>query len=220
MGNEGKSICVTDEELEQFRLFKEEKKKKEEFDRLKRERENYKLLVDSEIESAIPELLCLSESLRETKAKVMENFRSVLEMKAQVMGLAKDEQRSHTFTNSKGDKRITIGIYTTDGYRDTCEDGIQIVKEYLESLAKDKASSALVSAILRLLSRDQKGTLKASRILSLRKMAEESENDRFIQGVKIIEESYQPAVSKQYIRAEYKDESGMWVNVPLGMTES
>ena len=49
--------------------------------------------------------------------------------------------------------------YVTDGYRDTVEDGIAIVKEYIEGLAKDEKTKALVSMVLRLLARDAKGTL-------------------------------------------------------------
>lgn len=43
---------------------------------------------------------------------------------------------------------------------------------------------------------------------------------RVLRGVRIIEESYQPEVSKKFIRAEIKDKNGMWKCVPLGMTES
>ena len=68
--------------------------------------------------------------------------------------------------------------------------------------------------------RDAKGTLKASRIVQLRKVAMETGDDRFMEGVRIIEESYQPEVSKQFIRAEIKNENGMWKPIPLGMTES
>ena len=71
-----------------------------------------------------------------------------------------------------------------------------------------------------LLSRDAKGTLKASRIVQLRKVAEDTGDVRFMEGVRIIEESYQPEVSKKFIRAEVKDKNGMWKCVPLGMTES
>ena len=73
--------------------------------------------------------------------------------------------------------------------------------------------------MLRLLSRDQKGTLKASRVLQLRKMAEETGDETFIEGVRIIEESYQPTETKQYIRAEYRDDSGAWKIIPLSVTE-
>ena len=74
--------------------------------------------------------------------------------------------------------------------------------------------------VFRLLSRDAKGTLKASRIVQLRKVAEDTGDVRFMEGVRIIEESYQPEVSKKFIRAEVKDKNGMWKCVPFGMTES
>jgi hypothetical protein len=73
---------------------------------------------------------------------------------------------------------------------------------------------------MRLLSRGKEGTLKASRVLQLRKMAEESGSERFIEGVRIIEESYRPVVSKTFVRAERKGKNGEWVNIPLGMTEA
>ena len=146
------------------------------------------------------------------------NFDAILKMKAEILGLTKDDQRSHTFTNSDSTLRITLGVNCIDGYRDTVEDGIAMVKAYIESLATDDKSKVLVSAVLRLLSRDGQGNLKASRVLQLRKMAEESGDERFIEGVKIIEESYQPTVTKRYIRAEYKDSKNAWRYIPLDMT--
>ena len=151
---------------------------------------------------------------------MLDNFKTILELKGNIFKTVRDDQKSHTFTNSEGSKRITLGVYVTDGYRDTVEDGIGIVKEYIESLAKDEKTKSLVSMVLRLLSRDAKGTLKASRIVQLRKVAEETGDSRFLEGVRIIEESYQPEVSKQFIRAEQKDVNGMWRSIPLGMTES
>lgn len=176
--------------------------------------------MDETIERAIPSLECLSQGIKETKQSILDDFRNVIEMKADVLKLKKDGQRSDTFTNSAGDKRITVGVYVTDGYRDTVEDGIAIVKEYIEGLASDAKTQSLVKMVLRLLARDAKGTLKASRVVQLRKIAEESGNERFMEGVQIIEESYQPAISKQFIRAEVKNENGAWVCIPLGMTEA
>ena len=56
--------------------------------------------------------------------------------------------------------------------------------------------------------------------VQLRRVAEETGNERFLEGVRIIEESYQPEVSKQFIKAELKDLNGAWRSIPLGMTES
>lgn len=211
---------MTAEEAAKYEVFKASEEKKEAQAKAKAERETYRQMVDDEVNSAIPVLISLSEDIKDTKKTVLDNFKSILDMKCEVLKVAKDGQRSHTFTNSDGNKRITLGVYVTDSYRDTVEDGISIVKEYLESLADDKKTHSLVSMVFRLLSRDAKGTLKAGRVLQLRKMAEESGNDRFTEGVQIIEEAYQPAVSKQFVRAEMKNDSGMWITVPLGMTEA
>lgn len=218
MDNEKKTVEMTAEEERQFAAFKEAQARKEAEAKKKADREAYAKLVDEAIATSMPELQEVSSAIAEYKRKVTENFSSALKLKSDLFGV-KDTQRSHTFTNSDGTARITLGQYQLDNYRDTVNEGIAIVKEYLESLAKDKDSASLVAAVLRLMSRDNAGNLKASRVLQLRKMAQDSGNERFMEGVRIIEESYAPTESKQFIRAEVKNETGKWVPVPLGMTE-
>ena len=219
--NRQTTVVMTAEEKAEFEAFQAAKAKKAAEEKARADREQYRQLVDDEIERSIPVLEEISGRIKESKQRVMDNFKTILEMKGDLFKTKlKEDQRSHTFTNSKGNKRITLGVYVTDGYRDTVEDGIAIVKEYIESLAKDDKTRSLVSMVLRLLARDAKGTLRASRIVQLRKVAMETGDDRFMEGVRIIEESYQPEVSKQFIRAEIKNENGMWKPIPLGMTES
>lgn len=221
MAENKEAVMMTAAEKEAFEAFQKAQAKKEAEQKAKEQRELYSKMVDEEIENSIPELSSLSEQIKTTKETVYGNFKTILEMKQEIFASKiKDSQRSHTFTNSEGNKRITLGVYVTDGYRDTVEEGIDIVKEVISGFANSAETESLVKMVLKLLSRDAKGTLKASRIVQLRKIAEESGNDRFIEGVKIIEEAYQPAVSKQYVRAEIKDEKGQWKVIPLGMTES
>ena len=215
------TVLMTEDEKAEFEAFQQAKARKAAEEKAKADREMYRQMVDEEIENSIPVLLGISEEIKESKQKVLDNFKAILAMKSDLFKTKmRNDQRSHTFTNSAGDKRITLGVYVTDGYRDTVEDGIAIVKEYIASLANDEKTQALVNMVFRLLSRDAKGTLKASRIVQLRKVAEDTGDARFMEGVRIIEESYQPEVSKQFIRAEMKDRNGMWRPIPLGMTES
>ena len=215
------TVFMTEEEKAEFEAFQQAKARKAAEEKAKADREMYRQMVDEEIENSIPVLLGISEEIKESKQKVLDNFKAILAMKSDLFKTKmRNDQRSHTFTNSAGDKRITLGVYVTDGYRDTVEDGIAIVKEYIASLANDEKTQALVNMVFRLLSRDAKGTLKASRIVQLRKVAEDTGDARFMEGGRIIEESYQPEVSKQFIRAEMKDRNGMWRPIPLGMTES
>lgn len=213
-------MTISAEELEEFKAFKAEKAKKEAAEQRRQQRESYAQMVDEELSAAIPELLNLSGEIKAVKDTVFGNFKAILEMKAELFGTKDGGQYSHTFTNSDSSMRLTLGVNTVDGYRDTVEDGIAMVRGYIESLATDDKSKALVSAVLRLLSRDGQGNLKASRVLQLRKMAEESGDVRFLEGVRIIEESYQPSETRRYIRAQYKDAmTGGWRNIPLGITD-
>lgn len=218
------TVTMTDAEMAQFRAFQEAQRVEEAKNAAKRMREDYREMVDDAIESMMPGLRTMSECLTNHKKKVFEEFSAILEMKAEMFKMEKGEDlnnQSHTFTNSKATMRIVLGNYVTDGYLDTADEGIAKVQNYIQSLASDDKSQALVKMVMRLLAKDAKGTLKASRIIQLRKMAEESGSAEFIEGVKIIEEAYQPQVSRTYLKAYVKDEkTNAWVQLPLGMTEA
>lgn len=211
---------MTQQEQAEFEAYKVEKEHQALLDADKARRAQYLELVDQKIEAIVPKLRQVSDTLSATKTEVYDEFMGVLSLKSDIMNRKTDENKTHTFSNVKGDKRITLGSYYIDSYLDTVDDGIEMVKDYLASLAKDEDSRALVKVVLKLLSKDSQGTLKASRVLQLRKMASESGNDRFIEGVKIIEEAYRPEQSKTFVKAEYKNEKGKWINIPLGMTEA
>ena len=208
---------ISAQELEEFRRYKEQKAREEQRKALQ---SDYVELVDGEIAAAYVQLSLLSTEMAQIKRAVFDNFRSVIEMKTEQLGLGKEEgQRTHTFTNSDSSLRLTLGNYTVDAYRDTVDEGIRMVTDYIESLAKDDATGALVSAVLRLLSRNKAGQIKASRVLQLRRLAEESGSEQFLDGVKLIEESYHPQVSKSFVRMEAKDaDTGEWKNIPLSLS--
>ena len=218
------TVTMTDAEMAQFRAFQEAQKAEEAKAQAKQMRDDYREMVDDAIESMMPGLRTMSECLTNHKKKVFEEFSAILEMKAEMFKMEKGEDlnnQSHSFTNSKSTMRIVLGNYVTDGYLDTADEGIVKVQNYIQSLASDDKSQALVKMVMRLLAKDAKGTLKASRIIQLRKMAEESGSAEFIEGVKIIEEAYQPQVSRTYLKAYVKDEkTNAWVQLPLGMTEA
>lgn len=218
------TVTMSDAELAQFRAFQEAQKAEAAKAAAKQMREDYREMVDDAIESMMPGLRTVSENLANHKRKVFEEFAAILEMKAEMFKMEKGEEldnKSYTFTNSKQSMRIVLGNYVTDGYLDTADEGIAMVQNYIKSLAKDEESQMLVDMVTRLLSKDTKGTLKASRIIQLRRMAEKSGAAELIEGVKIIEEAYQPQTSRTYLKAYCKDEkTGAWVQLPLGMTEA
>lgn len=218
------TVEMTAEERTAFEAFKAEREKKAAEERRRQQREDYTKMVDEELAAAIPELQSVSEDIKTVKAKVFENFRAIIDLKGE-MFMAKEGQQmgfmSHTFTNSQGTMKIKLGQYMNDNYLDTAEDGVAMIHEYISSLATDEKTQALVSMVLKLLSKDKQGTLKAQRILQLRKLADDSGDEKFIEGVRIIEEAYRPIPTRTFLRADIKDpKTGAWKQIPLGMTES
>lgn len=219
MAEEKHTVEMTAEEMEAFKAYQEKKREEEAEAKKKADREAYAQLVDEAVGSSAEKLAWLSGEMARVKREVYASFGDILKMKGDILNIQMDGQRTHTFTDSESANRIVLGYNCIDGYRDTVEDGILLVKNYIESLAIDDKTKALVNAVMRLLSRDNFGNLKASRVLQLRKMADESGDKRFKEGVQIIEEAYQPTITKQFIRAERRDEKGAWRSIPLSVTD-
>lgn len=218
------TVEMTEAERLEYQEFQKARARKAAEDRAKRMREDYTRMVDEELAAAIPQLLAISGDIATVKKTVLENFQTILEMKGEMFRNNKGVDmtfKSHTFTDSASTMRITIGQRLSDSYLDTAEDGIEKIREYIQSLATDEKSQALVGMVMKLLSKDSKGTLKAQRIIQLRKIAEETGNAEFIEGVRIIEEAYRPSPTRTFIYAEVRDEAtNGWKSIPLGMTES
>ena len=94
------TVEMTAEERQEYEAFKAAQAEKKAREQAKRDREAYKDLVDETIERVIPSLQCLSQGIKDTKLAVLDDFRSVIDMKSEVLKLKKDGQRSDTFTNS------------------------------------------------------------------------------------------------------------------------
>ncbi len=182
-------------------------------------KEEYKRLVDEAVSDVFPKLEEVQKQLKVSKKEVQDTFSTIIALKRDLFKVDAS-QASHTFTDSAGMYRISIGSYQRDDWDDTVNEGIAIVKDRMESYGKDENSKALVEVVMKLLSKDSKGTLKAQKVLELQQLAERTQDEELIRGVNVIRDSYSPVQTKQFIRAEWKDELGNWVNVPLGMTEA
>jgi len=213
-------VTLSADELQEFEAFKAAQAAKRAKEERKQNLDTFNLMIDEEVSLTIPELENLSEQLAAVKKSVFENFKTLLDMKKDVMKMTKDGQRTHKFTTSDSKFSIELGFYQLDNYKDTVNDGIALIKEYISGLAKDTETQSLVDMVLKLLSKDQKGNLKASRVLQLRQMADKINDERFTEGVEIIMDAYAPIPSKQFIRAFKKGDQGEWVSIPLSITDA
>lgn len=213
------TVEMTPEEVRAFKAWRAEQELEERKVRRSQELEAYRTLVDEQLEHWVERFKSLTDDMRATKVAALDSFLTVIQMKRDLFGLPEEGQRSHMFTNRESTKRIVVGANAIDGYLDTVNEGIDLVRAYITSLATDDSTKVLVDMVLRLLAKDSRGNLKASRVVQLRKIAEELGAEQFLEGVQLIEDSYQPSMSSTFIRVEEKDRYNNWIAVPLNITE-
>ncbi|GET46477.1 DUF3164 family protein [Capnocytophaga felis] len=179
-------------------------------------RKAYKDLVNKNLFGIVEQLKLLSDDISKKKLFIFQSLKTFLDLKNEVYEV-KGEQQSHTFSDDDGNT-ITYGFRTIDNWDDTVNADVEKVRDFISSLAKDDNSAKLVDVINRLLRKDAKGNLKASRVLELNKIAEEFNSPEFTDAVKIIAQAYKPQQSAFFVDASYTDAQGKKVSIPLNIS--
>jgi len=183
----------------------------------KRQQETYRELVDEFVKKNIAKLEALSSEMMRVKEEHFSDSETLIEMKNELFKV-KGDRRTDQLTTRDGRMTLQLGRRTYEGWDDTVDAGVQIVKEYMASLATDETTGAEIETIMRLLSRDQKGNLKASKVLELDKLAKRTGDERLMEGIEIIKSSYRPVPSVQFIEASVKDAKGVSHSIPLSLS--
>ncbi|MDK7674362.1 hypothetical protein QP547_00870 [Weeksella virosa] len=186
-----------------------------------RRRENLAALeamAREQLPSVIEQLQHASETLQSAKEFAFRSFEQYLKLKIETLGIV-SVQKSHTI-NVDGNKLI-IGFRVTDGYNDNAGYGLALVHKFLASLAKDEDSAKLIKSITRLLQKNVKGDLDSKKVLELAKIAnEEYPGTEFQEGVEMIQNAYQPKMSKWFVEALVTDGQGVERSIPLSITNA
>lgn len=212
------TVTMSSDELSEYLAHKEAKELAAAQERAKAERQAYRQLSEEAVSQMMPLIKDIHERLKKAKTEVYCAFKTLIDTKSSLYEGA-GSQRSHSFRSADGTARITIGYHHRDAWDDMVDVGVSKVQAYVSSLAKDEESATLVAMLLDLLAKDKQGNLQADKVLQLAKYADESGSEDFIDGVRIIQESYRPERTRLYVRAEERNAFGSWVTIPLGLTE-
>lgn len=177
----------------------------------------YKQMVDEFCVEVFGRMKKVSDQLRAEKERVFGDAELLIKQKEQLFKV-KQDRHSNQFTTSDGKYTVALGYRTNDGWDDTVNEGIAKVKEYLATLASTEEGARAVSIILKLLTKDKKGNLKASSMIQLEQEAAKNGDPLFIEGVQIIRDAYRPVDSCQFISVSYKDDNGVKHTLPLSLS--
>jgi hypothetical protein len=203
---------------EKARLLAELQAEKEaEATRVKEERAAYKSLKDEALQEMFAELSATSAMLLKSKERAFKRFEAIIAMKDELFK-TKSDRLTNTFTSEDGKISITLGSRSYEGWADTVEVGVKKVKDYLRTLAKDENSANLVEAVMRLLSKDRKGNLKAAKVIELEALSKKIGSLELQEAIDIIKDAYRPVPSCTFVSVEYVDEKGVKKSLPLSIS--
>lgn len=180
-------------------------------------REEYRNLIPEVLPEVFAKLKTLSEQISKVKAETYNDLKALIGLKFDAYDV-KSDQQSHSFSDKNC--TITIGYNVNAGYDDTVYMGVAKVREFIKSQVKDEPTAKLVNQINRLLKINKDGNLDPKRIMELRQMANEYNDVNFIEGVQIIEDAYLPKRSSWYVKASFKNDVGIEVNLPLSIASA
>jgi hypothetical protein len=203
---------------EKAKLFADLKAEKQaEEQKKEQDRETYKRLKDETVREIFGMLQELSKKMISLKGIVFNRFDTIIGMKDDLYN-SKSDRQSDTFTTEDNTISIKLGNRVNEGWDDTVEVGIEKVKQYLKTLAKNEEIGNLVDTVMRLLSKNNKGQLKAGKVLELEQLAMKSNSDDFKEAIQIIKDAYRPVPTCQFIEIRYRDENGKELSLPLSMS--
>lgn len=208
---------MTAEERAQLKAQLEEEERLE-AQRKQEQKEAYIELKDEFLERSLKKLQALSDQMQVIKKEIFEDAEELIKMKDELFKTKTDRQ-SNSFTHESGKFFIALGNRINEGWDDTCDQGIEKVKDFLATLAKDDNSAALVETIMRLVSKNNKGSLKASKVLELEKLANKIQSPELTEGLAIIKNSYRPKPTRQFISVTIRDDNGADRQLPLSLSQ-
>lgn len=190
---------------------------REQVKKVEDDRSTYKNLKEEFVLRNFTILESLSRQMQEVKQRIFQDSEVLVNMKNSLFNV-KGNRQTDTFSSESGKYSIKLGNRTYEGWDDSADIGVEMVKEYLASMAVDDDTAELVDTVMGLLAKDRKGSLKASRVLELEKLAIKRNAPRFLEGIKIIKDAYRPSPSCTFIEVRYKDEQGKEKTLPLSIS--
>lgn len=133
---------------------------------------------------------------------LFEDYKAILDLKGTIYGEDRVNQDSHTCTLPDGSASIKIGYNVTIGFDGTETAGVEMIKEFINSLAGEsenvKKLKKMVDTFLQ--PNVKTGMLNPVKIIELSKLRDEFNSDKFNEGLQIIFDAQQRRQNSMYVQ--------------------
>lgn len=194
------------------------KQKVNERNKLKeRERKQYEKGRDTEIEVLINEAIQLTERLQNFKTRCHDIMQRQ-EVKLRDYGdIRSNSKGGFSITHSDGLRRVTRRRDTVPNWDERGEKGMDLVKDFLHTTVK-KRDKDLFEILISFLEKNKAGDLEYGRVMALLSHRKKFSDNRWLEGLRLIEESF--SINFRQFAYEFKtrNEAGKWENHTLNFS--
>lgn len=187
------TIDITKMSAEQRREFLKQLQKEEKEERAKKQGDidTLKELSATFLSENIDNLVERQGELENLVATIFNSFDAILKLKADIYGVKRLEQDSHTITNSEGSESITIGQNVNIIFDGSESAGVQKIMNYLTGISGDENNEEMkkLSETVKLLLKPSMKTkmLNPAKIIQLNGMRNTYNSPEFDEGMDIIQ---------------------------------
>lgn len=201
----------TEEQLEQML-----KNRKRANDKKRRsERKAYEKKRDEFVSDMMKEALHYNEILTKFKEGLHSAFEEHQEILNKYGEIRKNSKGGFSLTSSDGKNRVKRIRATAPQWDERSKKGEELIMDFLKQKIRSKKLHKLVMSFLQ---RDEKGNLEYSRVMNLLKMRHEWDDERWIEGLNLMEESYTIHFRAYGYVFEKRDEGGKWERVEMNFS--
>lgn len=193
-----------------------ERKKEENAKRLK-EREDYEKDRDFNVLELYNDAVGLSDILRQFKDKVCE----VMDMQATKMneyGMIRGNSKGgFSVLHSSNDIKITRRRDTDPVWDERAVKATELIKEFLTDTVK-KRDLKLFQILITFLEKNKDGDMEYAKVFSLLQHEDKFDDDRWLEGLKLLKESYSLGLKGYSYQFFGKDNEGRWESLDLNFS--
>ncbi|OXA83696.1 hypothetical protein B0A56_00825 [Flavobacterium columnare NBRC 100251 = ATCC 23463] len=160
-----------------------------------------KELTEDFVKKHIDHLVEKHQSVEKVISELFHEYQFIRELKAETYGNKINSQDSHTSTLADGSASITIGYNVTIGFDGTENEGVEKIKEFINSLASDDENVKKLTKMVNTFLKPNAKTkmLNPVKIIELSKLRDDFKSDEFNEGLEIIFNAQQRRQNSMYV---------------------
>lgn len=204
---------LTEQELELLLQKKREQKRKD--------REHKKKAYESNRDVAVSTLMAeatqLHKLLKEFKGKVKETMTKQHAALADHGGIRANSLGGFTITHGNNELRVRQYRDTEPNWDERAGKAVELLKDFLGDAVK-KRDKDMYDILMSFLERNQKGDLEYSKVFQLIQHREKYQDERWVKGLELLEESFSNHLKGFGYVFQVKDEHDKWQSLSLNFS--